>query len=66
VQHNFRDSHDRKPADKIQVDAELFLLALRSYPELFRQRPDVCFEQHLMSLVVAVRSGMSRAHATGR
>jgi len=37
----------------IQIDAELFLLAVRSYPERFCHQPAVSFEQHFLSLVVA-------------
>ena len=61
--HSIKDSHALKSADKVQVDAELFLLALRSYPEMFRQRPDVSFEQHFLSLVAATGSGRTCAAA---
>jgi len=68
VQHNFRSSQDRqqnrKPAATIQVDAELFLLAVRSYPERFCQQPAVTFEQHFLSL--ASQGAVASAHAVGR
>ena len=52
----------------IQIDAELFLLAVRSYPERFSHQPAVSFEQHFLSLVVASNvvgsnSGAPRARA---
>jgi len=50
----------------LQVDTELFNLALRSYPELFRREPNVSFEQHFLSLIVAAHSDTSRADALPR
>ena len=47
-----RVSQNQKSAP-IQIDAELFLLAVRSYPERFCHQPAVSFEQHFLSLVVA-------------
>lgn len=64
--YHLRVSQNRKPADAVHVDAELFLLALRSYPEMFRKRPGVTFEQHFLSLVATVQSGTSQAQVAGR
>jgi hypothetical protein len=48
------------------VDAKLFLLALRSYPEQFRRQPSVSFEQHFWSLLTATQPALRRGHAAGR
>lgn len=68
VQRNFRnleEHQDSKPST-IQVEAELFLLAVRSYPERFCHQPGVSFEQHFLSLVTASQAVASSAHAAGR
>jgi len=66
VQNNLRVSQNRKPAAKTQIDAELFLLAVQSYPERFRDQPAVSFEQHFLSLLAASQSSRTQAHAAGR
>lgn len=50
----------------MQVDAEVFLLAVRSYPERFRLQPTTTFEQHFLSLVAASQPTLSRAYAAGK
>ena len=65
VQNNLRVSPNRKPAAKIQIDAEVFLLAVHSYPERFHRQPAVTFEQHFLSLVAASQSRLTQAHAAG-
>jgi hypothetical protein len=52
VTNSGRGSKNQK-SGPIQIDAELFLLAVRSYPERFCHQPAVSFEQHFLSLVVA-------------
>jgi len=47
----------------LQVDVKVFSLALRSYPELFRRKPNVSFEQHFLSLIVAAQSHASSARS---
>jgi len=66
VQNNLRVSPNQKPAVKIQIDAEVFLLAVHSYPERFHRQPAVSFEQHFLSLVEASQSRSTQAHAAGR
>jgi hypothetical protein len=66
VENNLRVSPKQKPAARIQIDAELFLLAVHSYPERFRLQPAVSFEQHFLNLVAASQSSLTQAHAAGR
>jgi hypothetical protein len=66
VQNNLRVSPNQKPAVKIQIDAEVFLLAVHSYPERFHRQPAVSFEQHFLSLAAASQSKLTQAHAAGR
>ena len=66
MKHDSGISQNRKPAGTIQVDAEVFLLAVRSYPERFRLQPAMTFEQHFLSLVAASQPALSQAHAAGK
>ena len=53
-------SRDRRA---LQIDAKVFTLAIRSYPELFRRKPNVSFEEHFLSLIVAAQSHTSDARS---
>ena len=70
MQNNLRIQPNRKTGVKIQIEAELFLLAVHSYPESFRHQPAISFEQHFLKLVAASHPSTEQrsaaAHAAGR
>jgi hypothetical protein len=62
VQRQFTKVKKSRDLLALQVDAKLFSLALRSYPELFLREPNVSFEQHFLSLIVAAQNHPSSTH----
>jgi hypothetical protein len=61
VQYHFGESKKSSNHGSLRGDAQLFRLALNSYPELFLRQPSVTFEQHFLSLIVAAQN---HSHST--
>lgn len=66
VQRWSNDSERSSKQRALRVDVELFNLALRSYPELFRCEPTVTFEQHFLSLIAAAQTNGRQTHVAAR